>query len=263
MGSSFFKEKPTVIDIFKGTGIYSSEETSECNILYYVYDGAVQILFNEQIITVFKGQALLIGKNIFFQQFHLNQTGFYQILMAPLITYHQVHEWNNDPKSLYRIFDVEQDEQLYQNICEKLLYENKNTVSSPEIMDSLLESLLSILWKNFTFFSAQQTNFVLAAKFYIEKHFRENLTLTEIANHVNVSVYHLAHTLKEEIGSSPIQYAIHCRMECAKKQLNETNLSIQQIALDLGYDNPNYFNLLFKKMTGKSPGKYRKENKNR
>ena len=262
MSSSFFKEKPTVINISKSTGICSSDEISECNILYYVYEGSVQILFNEQILTLFKGQALLIGEDIFFQQFQRNHAGFYQILMTPLQTYGRAKEWYKSTNNFYHLFEVENDDLLYQVICEKLLQEKALETSSSELMDSLLESLLSILWKQFTLFPEQQNDFVHAAKVYIEKHFRENLTLTEIAEHVNVSVYHLAHTFKEDTGSSPIQYAIQCRMESAKKQLCETDFSIQQIALNLGYDNPNYFNLLFKKITGMSPGKYRKEKRN-
>lgn len=263
MNRSFFKEKPVLLDIFKSTGIYSSEETSECSILYYVYDGAIQILFSEQIVTVFKGQALLIGKDSLFQQFRRTRSGYYQLLMTPLQAFHSLREEGGSAKNgPYHIFEIEEDENFCQILCEKLLREKMQDRSSAELMDSLLESLLSILWKKYAFLGGQQSNFVLAAKIYIEKHFRENLTLTEIAAHVNVSVYHLAHMFKEEFGSSPIQYAIQCRMENAKKQLRETNSSIQQIALDLGYDNPNYFHLLFKKITGKSPGKYRKESRN-
>lgn len=139
MNRSFFKEKPVLLDIFKSTGIYSSEETSECSILYYVYDGAIQILFSEQIVTVFKGQALLIGKDSLFQQFRRTRSGYYQLLMTPLQAFHSLREEGGSAKNgPYHIFEIEEDENFCQILCEKLLREKMQDRSSAELMDSLL-----------------------------------------------------------------------------------------------------------------------------
>lgn len=95
-------------------------------------------------------------------------------------------------------------------------------------------------------------------KVYIEKHYDQELSLSDLAQQVFVSPYHLAHVFKEEVGMSPIQYLIKCRIDEAKRLLVETGQSVRDIALKVGYPNANYFNLLFSKMTGHSPGKYRK-----
>ncbi|TWE05098.1 AraC-like DNA-binding protein [Neobacillus bataviensis] len=95
-------------------------------------------------------------------------------------------------------------------------------------------------------------------KKYIEENFRQELTLNHLATLVYVSPYHLAHIFKEEVGKPPIQYLIQCRIEEAKRLLKHSNLSVKEIAAMIGYENPNYFNLLFKKVTGTPPGKYRK-----
>ncbi|WP_186438446.1 helix-turn-helix domain-containing protein [Cohnella terricola] len=93
---------------------------------------------------------------------------------------------------------------------------------------------------------------------YIEKNFHLELSLSDLAQIVFVSPYHLAHIFKEEVGMSPIQYLIKCRIDEAKRMLVETGYSVREIASRVGYPNANYFNLLFSKMTGDSPGKYRK-----
>lgn len=98
----------------------------------------------------------------------------------------------------------------------------------------------------------------LEVKKYIEENYRQELTLNDLANLVYVSPYHLAHVFKEEVGLPPIQYMIYCRIEEAKRLLKHSNLSVREIAAIIGYENPNYFNLLFKKMTGNPPGKFRK-----
>jgi AraC-like DNA-binding protein len=98
----------------------------------------------------------------------------------------------------------------------------------------------------------------LEVKKYIEENFRQELTLNDLANLVYVSPYHLAHVFKEEVGLPPIQYMIQCRIEEAKRLLEHSKLSVREIASLTGYENANYFNLLFKKITGSPPGKYRK-----
>lgn len=100
----------------------------------------------------------------------------------------------------------------------------------------------------------------LEVKKYIEGNFRQELTLNDLANLVYVSPYHLAHVFKEEVGMPPIQYIIQCRINEAKRLLEHSNLSVREIGSLIGYENANYFNLLFKKMTGIPPGKYRKIN---
>ncbi|WP_144553730.1 AraC family transcriptional regulator [Bacillus sp. X1(2014)] len=95
-------------------------------------------------------------------------------------------------------------------------------------------------------------------KKYIEENFRQELTLNDLANLVYVSPYHLVHVFKEEVGMPPIQYLIHCRIGEAKRLLKHSNLTVKEIAVIIGYENPNYFNFLFKKTTGNPPGKFRK-----
>lgn len=93
---------------------------------------------------------------------------------------------------------------------------------------------------------------------YIRENYAQDLSLNALASFVFVSPYHLAHIFKEEIGMSPIQFMIKCRIDEAKRMLAETDLSVREIAQLVGYPNANYFNMLFKKIAGESPGKFRK-----
>ncbi len=93
---------------------------------------------------------------------------------------------------------------------------------------------------------------------FIKSNYSEDLSLNELAALVYVNPYHLSHIFKEEIGMSPIQYLIKCRIDEAKRLLEHTDLSVKEVAQRVGYPNANYFNILFKKMTGESPGKFRR-----
>ncbi|MFD0616137.1 helix-turn-helix domain-containing protein [Paenibacillus sp. GCM10027629] len=131
---------------------------------------------------------------------------------------------------------------------------------SAEIIVSLLQTLLILLYR-FTNQNqcASTTSIPQTVRAYIERNYPEDLSLTDLAGVVYVSPYYLAHLFKVEIGISPIQYLIKCRIDKAKKLLSGTKLSVQDISMQVGYSNSNYFNLLFKKMTGVSPGKFRKQ----
>lgn len=261
MGNTFFVEKPELLAITNGSEKRPEMDYFgvEYNVLYFVYEGSIQVLLDEQMMNVFEGQMLLIDGQEAHRQLRGDCAGYYKITAAHIVPYQDI--WNtceSDKGQKYRVFELAEEQEICRFICERMLSESLTDHPSMEIVDSYLECILSIIWRILTKNYDHQMGFVSSAKNYIEKHFKDNITLSEIAEYVNVSVYHLAHTFKDVMEISPIQYAIQCRMDYAKKQLVESNLSIHKIALELGYDNPNYFNLLFKKMVGISPGKYRK-----
>lgn len=95
-------------------------------------------------------------------------------------------------------------------------------------------------------------------KQYIDENYLQNLTLTSISEHLGISPYYLGRLFKEKTGYSPMQYIINRRMGEAQTLLITTQDSVTRIAERVGYDNPNYFNLLFKKNIGLTPGQYRR-----
>ena len=95
---------------------------------------------------------------------------------------------------------------------------------------------------------------------YIKEHYKEKILLEDIAKKYNYSVGHLCRKFKEEIGISVVNYIIRYRMSVAIKLLFEKpELSIEEIALDVGFNDVQFFDKTFKKIVGMTPGKYRKE----
>lgn len=97
-----------------------------------------------------------------------------------------------------------------------------------------------------------------AVKRYIDLHFKESLSLEQLANKAHMNKYHLAHTFKEEYGVSPINYMITRRIVESKYLLAETDLSLTKIAQLLGFSSPSYFSQAFRRTQGVSPIDYRK-----
>lgn len=97
-----------------------------------------------------------------------------------------------------------------------------------------------------------------AVKHYIDLHFKESLSLGQLAEKAHMDKYYLAHTFKQEYGVSPINYLITRKIVESKYLLAETNLSLAQISQMLGFSSPSYFSQAFRKTQGISPMDYRK-----
>ena len=102
-------------------------------------------------------------------------------------------------------------------------------------------------------------------KQYINQHYNEDITRNGLAETVYLNSDYMARLFKKEEGCSITDYVINVRIKKASELLIQSNLSINEIALDCGYDNFAYFSRLFKKITGYAPKEYRKikeENRN-
>ena len=93
---------------------------------------------------------------------------------------------------------------------------------------------------------------------YIDNHFKENLTLDQLAEMAHINKYHLAHTFQREFRTSPISYLITRRIQESRFLLRETDHSISQIAQILGFSSLSYFSQSFRRLEGISPLEYRR-----
>ena len=96
---------------------------------------------------------------------------------------------------------------------------------------------------------------------YIDNHFKEDLSLDQLAELAHLNKYYLAHTFRREFGVSPINYLISRRIEESRFLLRETDHSLSLIAQMLGFSSLSYFSQSFRRVQGVSPMEYRKQNR--
>lgn len=82
-------------------------------------------------------------------------------------------------------------------------------------------------------------------------------TISSLAQHVGMSRSVFAAKFKEKIGASPMSYLTRCRMHKARQLLRNPTLSIEQVALSVGYDSEAAFSKAFKRELGVPPGRFR------
>lgn len=96
---------------------------------------------------------------------------------------------------------------------------------------------------------------------YIDNHFKENLSLDQLARLAHVNKYYLAHAFRREFGVSPINYLISRRVGESRFLLRETDHSLSLIAQMLGFSSPSYFSQCFRRVEGISPMEYRRQHR--
>lgn len=94
---------------------------------------------------------------------------------------------------------------------------------------------------------------------YINNNLAEDLTVSEIANELEMSQYYFSRLFKQSIGVSPYQYVMQQRIERAKYLLRSSALSVAAIASQVGFSNQNQFTIQFRKLAGTTPSGYRKQ----
>jgi two-component system response regulator YesN len=100
------------------------------------------------------------------------------------------------------------------------------------------------------------SDLILEAKEFIKGNYNEELHLKDVATAISISPQYLSKIFKDEVGINFIDYLTTVRIEEAKKMLKQENLSIKEICFRIGYNDPNYFSRLFKKIVGISPTEY-------
>lgn len=94
---------------------------------------------------------------------------------------------------------------------------------------------------------------------FIEEHYKEDISVQDIAAALNYSEAYFCKLFKQNFGTNFISYLSEYRIDNAKKQLARPYVNIKDIGKAVGYPDSNYFAKVFKRITGKSPSEYRAE----
>lgn len=121
----------------------------------------------------------------------------------------------------------------------------------------IVGTLIAGIADNRTHYTRMQ---IAKATAYIEEHYaEEKLSLQDLCRHVLMSTSYFSLVFKQMTGETFIEYLTRIRIERAKALLLTTSLKFYEIAAQVGYADPNYFSILFKKHTGMTPRDFREQ----
>ena len=155
--------------------------------------------------------------------------------------------YSNGAKGQYRFGD----RQDYMDIC----YSSDIDTLRKWFDDHITDASRCVITKNTT----QADNLIDQARKYISAEYMNDISLDDISRRINISSYYFSKLFKEETGVNFIEYLTDLRMEKSKELLASPNMSIKDICVSVGYQDPNYFSRIFKKINGVTPSEYREQ----
>jgi YesN/AraC family two-component response regulator len=107
----------------------------------------------------------------------------------------------------------------------------------------------------------QQSDAVEMIIAYVNKHFREDISLQMLADRVHFSANYLSAQMKKRVGKTYIEYILSLRLKEACRLLLNSDLKVKDIAQKSGFNDTSYFNRIFRRYYVISPEQYRKAHK--
>lgn len=236
----------------------------EDHLLFYIFKGRLSIRCGDETEVASDGQVCLLNCH--------KPHEYYTIGHAEFIWMHI-----NGPQAdvlLHEIYDLYGSHVFYTSGAEQIkdgiysyIYANRNKqiVSDFQTSQSIYGILLALLAgtpkrKNNTDQEKHKpmTSMLENVMLYIGKHYHENISVRDIADHVNMSQSHFSRLFKKQSGYSPHEYLIQVRMNRAKHLLKTSELSVKAISKEVGYQDVTTFIGAFTNYVGISPTKFRK-----
>ena len=119
-----------------------------------------------------------------------------------------------------------------------------------KVLDRFIECVSSIG-------SSEISGLIKKAITYMEKHYKESLSLHDVAKTVYLNPSYFSKLFKEQTGIRFIDYLNKIRVEQSKKYLRRIDINISEVALNSGFCDQSYYTQVFKSIEGITPGRWR------
>ncbi|WP_010268415.1 AraC family transcriptional regulator [Paenibacillus senegalensis] len=126
---------------------------------------------------------------------------------------------------------------------------------------AMMLEMLAILYEDARRNSApgKSHGIVIQLQQYILEHYRENITVQDLADHVALTPNYISSLFRQATGVTVTEYIQQIRVSAACDLLTGSQMNVSEISDYLGFCEPSYFNKVFKKITGLPPSIYVKE----
>ena len=233
--------------------------------LFYIVGGKGQFSIQDQLYPVNANNLVIINPNVTHTEVSLNAQPLEYIVLGIEGIELATSKDSNGQFNILDHFESADISGCLRNILREM--EQKNT-GYEDVCQAYMEILIIRLMRNTALAVPTEPKVITgnrqcaAVRRYIDLHFKEALTLEQLAEDAHMNKYYLSHAFKREYGISPINYMITRRIEESKYLLAETDLSMTQIAQLLGFSSLSYFSQVFRRTQSITPMEYRQSTKN-
>lgn len=241
--------------------------------IYYVVSGTQRYITDNGIYDLSDGDLCFINSNAI----HRTE-GITDKLEAYLIycTFDAIESYGNNAhlfKKIYNqgttVISFNEKDKEYIDIVFSKMYEvfNQSDDFSEQLLKNYFYELLTLSYKQSIAIEKELhnpnniklTDEIYAALDYINKNYKSNISLEDVAKHVNMSVTYFSKLFKKIMGIGFAKYLLAFRIKEASELLKNTSMSITEIALSTGFNSSQYFCKAFKIQNNTSPFQFRND----
>lgn len=220
--------------------------------LIYVLDGCVELTLNDKVFPVEAGTFAMVLPNAF----HAYRTPGHSRVWIGVFSGDFVGEFAKQTEGKH----TSDPRFVCSGVTQQYLLENLIKAEQEDIL--LLKAVLYAACREFfkgttLLDSDTEKDFIYQVISYVSEHFREDITLSVVADMFGYEYHYLSRQFHRHFGMNFKQFLNTYRMEYAQEQLLHTNDSIAQIAHSAGFQTVRTFNRIFAEQTGVSPSSYR------
>jgi AraC-like DNA-binding protein len=235
--------------------------------LFYVFRGTGKFIVGSKDFIVKENDLVIVNPNVEHTETSLNARPLeYMVLGIENLSFYFGMDENENSYSIYSCRPYQKEIEFYLRALLKEI--TIKELNYEAVCQNLLEVLIIKLMRH--------TNYKLSiapskkinkecgkVKRYIDSNYKKNITLDTLAEISHMNKYYLVHAFSKFTGMTPINYMIARRIDESKTLLQNTDYSISQISLIIGFSSPSYFSQVFKKSINISPNEYRKKIKDK
>jgi AraC-like DNA-binding protein len=284
-----YKEQSVHGNVLFPLHVYRNEYGSKHDFLHYhwhdelefifMHEGCYKFLIGSETVTLTQGQAAIVNSaDIHSGLGGITETGiYYSIVFAINMlkgSYQDLcYQDYIQPleAGIYRFPLLIEGKEAWQERVLKEIHEIINCFETrpkayPLFIKSSLFRICSELLSNSVIKTEEETDRDKKLYFsrfkkiieFIEKNYPQKILIKDLAGQINVNEDYFYQLFRNMTGKTPVQYINQVRVNKAAFLLNDTDLSVTQVAEKTGFDNVSYFIRTFKKYKNCTPLKYRK-----
>lgn len=233
-------------------------------IFQYTLAGRGMIEIGEKPYPLSSGDAFIVKVPSNHQYYLPNDSHHWEFIYITLKGQEALKCWDFIIQNFGSVLKLKLDSSLLQ-----LLFNLYRDTANKKISDSFIASLRAYefimecyrYFKNLTNVSEEIPENIRKAVLYLKGNYHQpNISLEDIAQQANLSKHYFIKRFNECMNTSPLQYLTRVRIERAFILLRDTDITINEISQQVGYIDPNYFNKVFRRIVGTSPGQFRQNN---
>ena len=256
--------RPYVAKFITGKG-FPDHKHYEIEVIYCL-EGFLDLVIDNEEIRVTPGEAVAVG-SLASHSYKKSVDGTKAILveMGPVFLQENFHHIANRPFSFRRYSNVEENKEILSCLNNfQRLFNDDDTLAHLLIAGKIYELFVLLvrdISKNEQSESAETANDLSKidkALSLVHERYNDQLTVDDAASACGYGKSNFCRVFKSVMGVSFHQYLNNYRIENAKYLLAETNMSLERIAIMVGFLDAKVFCRVFKAATDKTPGKFRK-----